>query len=87
MKGKNLYYVFESVLAVVKGYNKILDSLSDEERLLFKPLINVSPYIYHTLLRKVNHSPETQIQSSSGKKQILFFSRCAVLLVPLDAVI
>lgn len=72
MKGKNLYYVFESVLAVVKGYNKILDSLSDEERLLFKPLINVSTYIYHTLLRKVNHSLKTQIQSSSGKKQILF---------------
>ncbi|CAG9785840.1 unnamed protein product [Diatraea saccharalis] len=38
MKMKNVFYVYESVLAVVKGYNKILDSLSDEERLLFKPL-------------------------------------------------
>nr|XP_049696661.1 dynein axonemal heavy chain 2 [Helicoverpa armigera] len=38
-KSKTVNYVYESVLAVVKGYNKILDSLSDEERLLFKPLI------------------------------------------------
>ncbi|KAM3963696.1 LOW QUALITY PROTEIN: dynein heavy chain 2, axonemal kl-2 [Aphomia sociella] len=38
MKTKTVFYVYESVLAVVKGYNKILDSLSDEERLLFKPL-------------------------------------------------
>ncbi|KAJ0175845.1 hypothetical protein K1T71_009004 [Dendrolimus kikuchii] len=41
-KSKTTLYVYESVLAVVKGYNKILDSLSDEERLLFKPLITVS---------------------------------------------
>ncbi|KAG7305948.1 hypothetical protein JYU34_008511 [Plutella xylostella] len=40
IKCKTIYYVYESVLAVVKGYNKILDSLSDEERLLFKPLIS-----------------------------------------------
>ncbi|RVE54736.1 hypothetical protein evm_000503 [Chilo suppressalis] len=39
MKMKTVFYVYESVLAVVKGYNKIIDSLSDEERLLFKPLI------------------------------------------------
>ncbi|XP_053613118.1 dynein axonemal heavy chain 2 isoform X1 [Plodia interpunctella] len=38
VKSKNVLFVYESVLAVVKGYNKILDSLSDEERLLFKPL-------------------------------------------------
>ncbi|XP_050561707.1 dynein axonemal heavy chain 2 [Spodoptera frugiperda] len=38
-KSSTINYVYESVLAVVKGYNKILDSLSDEERLLFKPLI------------------------------------------------
>ncbi|OWR49571.1 putative 1-beta dynein [Danaus plexippus plexippus] len=38
MKSKTVFYVYESVLAVVKGYNKILDSLSEEERLLFKPL-------------------------------------------------
>ncbi|XP_050668613.1 dynein axonemal heavy chain 2 [Leptidea sinapis] len=38
MKSKTVFYVYESVLAVVKGYNKILESLSDEERLLFKPL-------------------------------------------------
>ncbi|XP_068632350.1 dynein axonemal heavy chain 2 [Battus philenor] len=38
-KSKTLLYVYENVLAVVKGYNKILDSLSDDERLLFKPLI------------------------------------------------
>lgn len=42
MKCKTIFYVYESVLAVVKGYNKILDSLSDEERLLFKPLTLVS---------------------------------------------
>ncbi|CAH0714647.1 unnamed protein product, partial [Brenthis ino] len=42
MKSKTILYVYESVLAVVKGYNKILDSLSDEERLLFKPLTLVS---------------------------------------------
>ncbi|XP_052739543.1 dynein axonemal heavy chain 2 [Bicyclus anynana] len=39
MKSKTIFYVYESVLAVVKGYNKILDSLSEQERLLFKPLI------------------------------------------------
>ncbi|XP_037870398.1 dynein axonemal heavy chain 2 isoform X3 [Bombyx mori] len=39
MKSKTIYYVYESVLAVVKGYNKIIDSLSDDERLLFKPMI------------------------------------------------
>ncbi|XP_045494772.1 dynein axonemal heavy chain 2 [Colias croceus] len=37
-KSKTVFYVYESVLAVVKGYNKILDSLSEDERLLFKPL-------------------------------------------------
>ncbi|XP_013149055.1 PREDICTED: dynein heavy chain 2, axonemal [Papilio polytes] len=40
MKSKTLLYVYENVLAVVKGYNKILDSLSEPERLLFKPLIS-----------------------------------------------
>lgn len=33
--------VYESVLSVVMDYNKILSALSDEERLLFKPLINI----------------------------------------------
>ncbi|XP_038214645.1 dynein heavy chain 2, axonemal [Zerene cesonia] len=37
-KSKTVFYVYESVLAVVKGYNKIIDSLSEDERLLFKPL-------------------------------------------------
>ncbi|XP_045516056.1 dynein axonemal heavy chain 2 [Pieris brassicae] len=37
-KSKTVFYVYESVLAVVKGYNKIIDSLSDDERQLFKPL-------------------------------------------------
>ncbi|KAJ8721222.1 hypothetical protein PYW07_001997 [Mythimna separata] len=41
-KGTTINYVYESVLAVVKGYNKIIDSLSEEERLLFKPLTIVS---------------------------------------------
>lgn len=41
---KTVLYVYESVLAVVKGYNKILDSLSEEERLLFKPLTTVSSH-------------------------------------------
>lgn len=45
MKMKTVLYVYESVLAVVKGYNKILDSLSDEERLLFKPLTTVSAFV------------------------------------------
>lgn len=44
-KSKNVFFVYESVLAVVKGYNKILDSLSEEERLLFKPLTTVSDLV------------------------------------------
>lgn len=32
--------IYESVLSVVMDYNKILAALSDEERLLFKQLIN-----------------------------------------------
>ncbi|CAG4949533.1 unnamed protein product [Colias eurytheme] len=45
-KSKTVFYVYESVLAVVKGYNKILDSLSEDERLLFKPLTTVIKYYY-----------------------------------------
>ncbi|XP_063358685.1 dynein axonemal heavy chain 2 isoform X1 [Cydia amplana] len=37
-KSKSIMFVYESVLSVTKGYNKILDSLSPDERLLFKPL-------------------------------------------------
>lgn len=38
-KANLIKLVYESVLSVVMDYNKILASLSDEERLLFKPLI------------------------------------------------
>nr|XP_015838947.1 PREDICTED: dynein heavy chain 2, axonemal [Tribolium castaneum] len=40
-KANNVRFVYESVLAVVLDYNKILASLSDDERLLFKPLITI----------------------------------------------
>ncbi|KAI5642765.1 dynein-1-beta heavy chain, flagellar inner arm I1 complex [Phthorimaea operculella] len=49
-KAKSLLFVYESVLAVVKGYNKILDSLSEDERLLFKPLTNVSKLILNFVI-------------------------------------
>lgn len=39
-KANTLKLVFESVLCVVMDYNKILAALSDEERLLFRQLIN-----------------------------------------------
>ncbi|XP_044753245.1 dynein axonemal heavy chain 2 [Coccinella septempunctata] len=39
-KSKTIRIIYESVLAVVLDYNKILTSLSDEERLLFKPIIS-----------------------------------------------
>lgn len=38
-KSDLIQLVYESVLSVVMNYNKILASLSDQERLLFKPLI------------------------------------------------
>lgn len=40
-KANMIIFVYENVLAVVKDYNKIVASLSNEERLLFKPLINI----------------------------------------------
>lgn len=39
-KNIQIKLVFESVLSVVIDYNKILSALSDEERLLFRQLIN-----------------------------------------------
>lgn len=39
-KADTIRLVYENVLMVVMDYNKILAALSDEERLLFKPLIN-----------------------------------------------
>ncbi|XP_030749874.1 dynein heavy chain 2, axonemal [Sitophilus oryzae] len=39
-KADNIKFVYECVLNVVLDYNKIISSLSDEERLLFKPLIS-----------------------------------------------
>lgn len=39
-KSDMIRLVYENVLMVVMDYNKILAGLSDEERLLFKPLIN-----------------------------------------------
>ncbi|KAK9890592.1 hypothetical protein WA026_011959 [Henosepilachna vigintioctopunctata] len=39
-KSKTVKVIYESVLSVVRDYNKILTSLSEEERLLFKPLIS-----------------------------------------------
>ncbi|KAJ8936978.1 hypothetical protein NQ318_015642 [Aromia moschata] len=39
-KSRSIKYVYECVLNVVLDYNKIISSLSDDERLLFKPLIN-----------------------------------------------
>lgn len=39
-KSKTIRIIYESVLAVVLDYNKILTSLSEEERLLFKPIIS-----------------------------------------------
>lgn len=39
-KAETIKLVYENVLMVVMDYNKILAALSDEERLLFKPLIN-----------------------------------------------
>lgn len=38
-KAKTILFVYESVLTVVLDYNRVISSLSDEERLLFKPLI------------------------------------------------
>lgn len=40
-KANHVKFVYESVLAVVLDYNKIVASLSDDERLLFKPLITI----------------------------------------------
>ncbi|RZC39323.1 DHC N1 domain containing protein, partial [Asbolus verrucosus] len=40
-KANSIKFVYESVLAVVIDYNKIVASLSDDERLLFKPLITI----------------------------------------------
>lgn len=39
MRYNSLQLIYEAVLDVVKDYNKILDSLSPEERLFFKPLV------------------------------------------------
>lgn len=39
MRYNSLQLIYEAVLDVVKDYNRILDSLSSEERLLFKQLI------------------------------------------------
>ncbi|ERL85346.1 hypothetical protein D910_02766 [Dendroctonus ponderosae] len=39
-KADSLRFIYECVLNVVLDYNKIVSSLSDEERLLFKPLIS-----------------------------------------------
>nr|CAD7455962.1 unnamed protein product [Timema tahoe] len=38
-KWENIKYVYESVLQVVRDYNNIIASLSDEERVLFRELI------------------------------------------------
>lgn len=40
LKYENVQYVYESVMTVVIDYNRIISSLSDRERLLFKQLIN-----------------------------------------------
>lgn len=40
MKFENVQFVFESVMTVVIDYNRIIASLSDRERLLFRQLIN-----------------------------------------------
>ncbi|CAG9819075.1 unnamed protein product [Phaedon cochleariae] len=40
VKADSIRFIYESVLNVVLDYNKIISSLSDDERLLFKPLIN-----------------------------------------------
>ncbi|XP_050296141.1 dynein axonemal heavy chain 2 isoform X2 [Anthonomus grandis grandis] len=39
-KAENVKFIYQCVLNVVLDYNKIISSLSDEERLLFKPLIS-----------------------------------------------
>ncbi|CAH0554839.1 unnamed protein product [Brassicogethes aeneus] len=39
-KAETIQSVYESVLSVVLNYNQVISSLSDDERLLFKPLIN-----------------------------------------------
>lgn len=39
-KSDSIRFIYECVLNVVLDYNKIVSSLSDEERLLFKPLIS-----------------------------------------------
>lgn len=39
-KADNIKFVYQCVLNVVLDYNKILTSLSDDERLLFRPLIS-----------------------------------------------
>lgn len=39
-KASSIEFVYECVLNVVLDYNRILCSLSDDERLLFKPLIS-----------------------------------------------
>ncbi|XP_066252128.1 LOW QUALITY PROTEIN: dynein axonemal heavy chain 2 [Euwallacea similis] len=38
-RADNINFIYECVLDVVLDYNKIVSSLSDEERMLFKPLI------------------------------------------------
>ncbi|PNF16790.1 hypothetical protein B7P43_G00884 [Cryptotermes secundus] len=40
-KWDKLKFVYESVLTVVMDYNQVIEALSDEERLLFRELINV----------------------------------------------
>lgn len=39
MRAASIKFIYECVLNVVLDYNRILSSLSDDERLLFKPLI------------------------------------------------
>lgn len=38
-RANSIKFIYECVLNVVLDYNRILTSLSDDERLLFKPLI------------------------------------------------
>lgn len=39
-KAESIRFIYECVLNVVLDYNKIISSLSDDERLLFRPLIS-----------------------------------------------
>lgn len=76
-KADSIRFIYECVLNVVLDYNKIVSSLSDEERLLFKPLIsNVEKKIAPGLSKltwAADIGDEYIAECSNNTAEVIFF--------------